>query len=383
MPADLTPYQIRVSRGSAVSTEPRISIIILVTDDTGMLERCLQSLTDTHSLDDRSEVIVLGNGTPDQALASVGARHDITLLRSAINHGFGGGCNLAVRCARGQRLVFLNDDVVVGDGWLNALDRALDDDDDIAVAGSKVLLSADRLQEAGSILWRDGSTSGRGRDRRPDLPEYSVSRRVDYVSFCSAIVRRAAWDVAGGFDERYFPAYYEDADLCLTLQRLGWRVMFEAASIVTHAEGGSGRRDYRDFLSRRNQAHFVAKWAPVLQEYDDPPSTERDRLTSEEHAVRRTEHRRAPAKPTGSATSHVAQPATATAFDDLDILVVDVRHLSAALSVAAAYIDRLREEATSIDVATHLKRRLLTARTNAARRLRRHRSHGWNRRRPL
>ena len=212
----------------------------------------------------------MANGTPAPALAALEDREDLVLLRSPVNHGFSGGCNLAVRCARGERLVFINDDVTVSPGWLEALHSALDRDPDVAVAGGRVLLTGDGLQEAGGVLWRDGSTSGVGRGAAPSSPTHAIPRTVDYVSFCCAMVRRAAWHEAGGFDERYFPAYYEDLDLCLTLTGLGWKVVYEPTAVVQHTEGGSASRDFRDFLSRRNQAKFVAKWAAVLSGYEQP-----------------------------------------------------------------------------------------------------------------
>ncbi len=143
-----------------------------------------------------------------------------------MNHGFGGGCNLAARFARGERLVFLNDDAVVTPGWLTALCAAMDSDDRIGVVGSAILLADGRLQEVGDVIWRDGSTSHLGRGLVSTAAAHLDLRDVDYVSFCSAMVRRQTWDDVGGFDERFFPAYYEDADLCLSARvpRLAYRV---------------------------------------------------------------------------------------------------------------------------------------------------------------
>ncbi|MGH7721339.1 MAG: glycosyltransferase family 2 protein, partial [Candidatus Dormibacteria bacterium] len=294
MAVDLTAYRIGVRRGAGVAPRPRTSIIALVTNDTTMLSRCLRTVEGTLPADDAAEVIVLANGTPAPALAGLEHGENIVLISSPVNHGFAGGCNLAVRCARGERLVFLNDDVTVREGWLEGLHGVLDRDADTAVAGSRVILSGGRLQEAGSVLWRDGSTSGIGRGHDPQARRYSAPRIVDYVSFCSAMVRRSAWEEAGGFDERYFPAYYEDLDLCLTLNSLGWKVMYEPASVVEHDEGGSAARHLRDFLSRRNQARFVAKWSSVLDGYENPPTTETDRADAEDRALGRAARRRWP-----------------------------------------------------------------------------------------
>lgn len=364
MASDPSLYAIRVDRGSTVADDPGTSIIILVTQDTTMVRRCLRTVAAAASPDDRSEVIVVANGTSEGALAALENQQDIVLIRSPVNHGFAGGCNLAVRCARGDRLVFLNDDTAVTPGWLGGLHRALDADQHTAVAGSKVLLREDRLQEAGCVLWRDGGTSGVGRGRLPREKEFSFSRPVDYVSFCSAMVRREAWREADGFDERYFPAYYEDVDLCLTLRQLGWRVTYEATSVVLHSEGGSATPDYRAFLSRRNRAAFVAKWASVLHEYDPPPVTESDLPGSVQRALRRSAERLLPTHIAASGKQR-ALPVV-DAFDDLESLALDVRHLLASVDVTGEYIAHLQAEESRRgirDVVRHrLRRRLVQLR---------------------
>jgi GT2 family glycosyltransferase len=339
-----SPYRISVHRGAAVAADPLASIIILVTSDTTKLQRCLRSVAATVSSDHPCEVIVVANGTPVRAADQLGTRDDVIVLRSPVNHGFAGGCNLAARCARGDRLVFLNDDVAVTAGWLDGLHQALDRDPKVAVVGSKVVLSDGRLQEAGCVLWRDGSTSGAGRGGAPEAPEFSSARRVDYVSFCSAMVRRTAWQEAGGFDERYFPAYYEDVDLCLTLHQLGWTVQYEPSSIVYHDEGGSASPGYRSFLSTRNQAMFVAKWAHVIARYDPPPARDADLPRAVEHALRSTAERPIPSR------TEAGRPWSAdrvvVAFDDLEALAVEVRHLTAAVAVDADYIRAVQAEAS-------------------------------------
>jgi len=261
----------RVRRGSTVPESPAVSIIVLITATADRLLRCLASITRHRDEGPLAEILVLANGTSAAALAALEARDDILLIRSAVNNGFGGGCNWAVRYARGGRLVFINDDAVATAGWLATLSGAMDDDGRIGVVGSRVLLTDGRLQEAGNVVWRDGSTSHLGRGLPADEPALLARRDVDYVSFCSAMVRRDAWDQVGGFDDDSFPAYYEDVDLCLSLRALGWRVVCEPASVVVHEEGASTPVHLRQFLSRRNQKRFVVKWTTALASLPEPP----------------------------------------------------------------------------------------------------------------
>ncbi len=346
-----------------VAAAPAVTVIVLVTSELTSLARCLRSVHEFTSADAAYEVIIVANGTDAARLQAIRQRDDLTLIHSPVNLGFAGGCNLATRFARGARLVFLNDDVVVTPGWLEGLTGAMDEDERVAVVGSKVLMPDGRLQEAGSVLWNDGSTSGVGRGDDPDAVPYQRRRPVDYVSFCSAMVRRTAWDNAGGFDERYFPAYYEDADLCLSLQARGWAVIYEPTSVVHHEQGGSASRDYRDFLSRRNQRAFADKWAAVLSQYRDPPR-DGERVRAEEKALRESARRQS----TVAAPAPVEhQPAVnlVTTIDDGEATVLIADKLYADGVVKADYIRLLEERAAGrgiIDVVRSRLRRHLPSR---------------------
>jgi GT2 family glycosyltransferase len=347
----------RVRRGAQVADAPAVSVIALATHNVTLLERCLRSVREVASHNIRNEVIVVANGTAPAALGDISARQDIVLIESPVNLGFGGGCNLAARLARGERLVFLNDDVVVTPGWLEGLNRVMEEDERTAVVGSKVLLRDGGLQEAGCVLWSDGSTSGVGRGDDPSKPAYLERREVDYVSFCSAMVRRSAWEAAGGFDDRYFPAYYEDVDLCLTMQVGGWRVMYEPTSVVHHAEGASASREFRDFASRRNQRQFVAKWAAILSTYRHPP-TNAERADAVEQALRQASKRQA-AMHAPAAAHH--RPPAADVSDLLDDAVTSkliVDKLYADSLVKAEYIQLLEERVANRGVRDVLRTRL-------------------------
>jgi GT2 family glycosyltransferase len=272
MDATTTLPEPSVRRGSLVPADPAVSIIILVTQHTGRLRRCLASIDEHRPATPASEVLVVANGTPEGELRWLTARDDLVLLAAGVNLGFGGGCNWAATVAAAPRLLFMNDDAVATAGWLDGLRRRLDDDDTVGVAGSRILLANGTLQEAGGVVWRDGTTSGVGRGMDPNAPEYTIGRDVDYVSFCSTMVARETWNAVGGFDPRYFPAYYEDTDFCLTARSLGWRVVCEPRSVVIHEEGGSTSVSFKRFLTRRHRELFVAKWLATLAGAEPPPS---------------------------------------------------------------------------------------------------------------
>ena len=126
------------------------------------------------------------------------------------------------------------------------------------------------LQEAGQILWADGSTSCVGHDLPPEARANEWARRVDYCSASSLMVRKATWDALGGLDESFFPAYCEDVDLCLRIADGGQSVWYEPTSVVCHLESRSTSFRYKRFLIERNRAELVFWWSDLLAEREPP-----------------------------------------------------------------------------------------------------------------
>lgn len=372
MDATTTLPEPSVRRGSLVPANPAVSIIILVTEHTGRLRRCLASLDEHRRATPVSEVLVVANGTAEEDLHWLTARDDLVLLAAGVNLGFGGGCNWAASIAAAPRLLFMNDDAVATAGWLDELCRGLDGDHTVGVAGSRILLANGTLQEAGGVVWRDGTTSGVGRGMDPNAPEYNVVRDVDYVSFCSTMVARETWNDVGGFDPRYFPAYYEDTDFCLTARSLGWRVVCVPASVVIHEEGGSTSPSFKRFLTRRHRELFVAKWEGSLAGAEPPPS-----LTTGQRAVRRALDRAAVRARDGVAkrrsrasepVRHSSAPGTPAAEAHVDQLGA-LRGLEV---VNQEFIDALTRELDVKGPATAVRRLSRSLRSRAGRMLTRH-----------
>ena len=264
--SDETP----VRRGERVPSEPVVSVCIPVVSNHGLIESCLDSLADSRPSVD-TEVVVVANGLVADGLSSLQKRDDIVLVFSAVNTGFSGGNNLAAGIARGGFLLFLNDDSLVEAGFIDRLLHVVDGDPLIAAAGGKILSADGTLQEAGSVLWSDGWAAHVGAGLPAESPAYGDRREVDYISANGLLVDRQAWDAVGGFDERYFPAYYEDVDLCLALLERGYRVVYEPGAQLRHLESQSTSAAFRSFLLLRNRAQLLAKWSTLLQTFPDHP----------------------------------------------------------------------------------------------------------------
>lgn len=247
---------------------PRVSIIVLTRRDVEMLRRCLTALSRNLRGDPAAEVIVLLNGADDEVVAFcerdvAGARVE----RSRVNLGFPGGCNLAAGRARGEFLVFLNDDAEVAPGWLESLVQSADEHPRAGAIGSRLLFADGSVQEAGAVVWRDGTTAQVGRERAPGRRRYACLRRVDYGSAASLLVRRSTWDAVGGFDEEYFPGYYEDVDLCLAIRSYGQEVLYEPRARVVHHVSPPDP-DVDAGLFQRNAARLRAKWSTLLTDHE-------------------------------------------------------------------------------------------------------------------
>ena len=269
-------------------TSPRASILIVCHRRVDMLVGCLESLDRNPTDEISSERIVLFNGTPeaDRELARQAVR-GARVIVSSVNLGFGGGNNRAARVARGEYLVLLNDDAIVEPGWLEALVATADAHSDAGAVGSRVLLPDGTLQEAGSIIWRDGSTLGVGRGLPAGSRRYDYLHEVDYASACSLLVRREVFEQIGGFDERYFPAYNEDVDLCLTIRKRRQRVLYQPRSVVVHHESVTGG-EARTFLILRGRRLLREKWGPELGRFAEPAPWDETAIELAVHRARRS-----------------------------------------------------------------------------------------------
>lgn len=248
------------------SDAPDVSIVIPVYNQAGHTLACLRALA-AHPPSARCEIIVVDDGSSDETATWLPAITGLHYHRRAANGGFIAACNDGASRARGRFIVFLNNDTVPQPGWLDALLDTFTTCPDAGLVGAQLIYPDGRLQEAGGVVFDDGSGWNYGRFDAPDDPRYASLRDADYCSGAAVMVPAEVFRALGGFDTRYAPAYYEDTDLAFAVRASGRRVLYQPASRVVHLEGitagtdlASGTKAYQV----RNRHVFAEKWAQAL-----------------------------------------------------------------------------------------------------------------------
>src|SRR5271157_383155 len=249
-----------------------ISIIIPVFNHWDDTRNCLLSIAQsTAGLS--FEVIVVDDGSTEETSEMLGQVEGLIQLRNDVNLGFIGSCNRGAAAARGEFLVFLNNDTQVTPGWLEALRRTFHDIPGTGLAGAKLLYPDGRLQEAGGMIWRDASGSNYGKFDDPDHPRYNFAREVDYCSGACVMIPRALFERCGGFDTYYKPAYYEDTDLAFKIHHSGHKVIYQPLARVIHHEGltsGISARKGVKSYQQVNRSKFQERWRDRLAAHPEP-----------------------------------------------------------------------------------------------------------------
>jgi GT2 family glycosyltransferase len=269
-----------------------VAIVIVNYNSGAHLEACLASIEAQDIWGATPpDVIVVDNASRDGSERVAAARSSgVRLVRNDVNRGFGAAVNQAAALTTASRLLLLNPDCELERGAVETLADALDANSDAALAAPQ-LLNADGTTQAsargepGALTGLFGRHSALARwfpnaaPARRNLPAADIVRSgaavadVDWVMGACMLIRRAAFDEVGGFDEGYF-LYWEDADLCHRLRARGARILYVPSARVRHAGARSAEssaeahrlavREFHRSAYRYYRLHVVpSPWHPA------------------------------------------------------------------------------------------------------------------------
>lgn len=240
--------------------EPIASVIVVVYNGWPYLENCLDSLRRT--LPPEAEVIIVDNGSTDGSAALVRERMpEARLLVNQTNRGFAAACNQGAAAARGEMLVFLNQDTRAEPGWLEALLEPFRDST-VGLTTPTILWMDDPewIQSCGQDVHYTGLVFAR--NFNASRATLSGARPADVAAVSGAVfaIRRKLWEELGGFAEKFY-MYYEETDLSWRAARAGCRCLHIPASAVYHA----GRLDRPSPLAL--YCSFRNRWLTVWRNW--------------------------------------------------------------------------------------------------------------------
>jgi len=246
------------------TTSPQLSVVLVFYQQAHLSYLCLQALLEF--ADVSYELVIVDNNSIDGTTQLLDKIDNAKIIRNAENLGFVKAVNQAVEVATGEYVLLLNNDALIEKGTLSNALAVIAEDQSVGAVGAKIKLLDGSMQEAGSIIWKDGSCLGYGRGSSPDDYQFMFQRDVDYCSGAFLLFRRCTFNALNGFDLDYAPAYYEESDFCIRLQKQGQRIVYVPTSQITHYEfASSGGMEAAQKLQTEHRKVLCAKHADFLE----------------------------------------------------------------------------------------------------------------------
>lgn len=241
-----------------------VSIIVPVFNRLAYTRDCLHGIMEfTPAM---YEVIVVDNGSTDGSGDWLAGVPGLRLLRNETNHGFARACNAGAAIARGEWLLFLNNDTIPQPGWLTAMIAAAERDPRIAIVGSKLIYPQSETVQHGGVSFGTSRLPQHDYEHAdPDHDAVSVDREVDAVTGACLLTRRARFRELDGFDTGFVNGF-EDVDFCLRARQQGGRILFCAHSRLLHYKSVSAPRiDTR--TDKANIELFRSRWDRYIADH--------------------------------------------------------------------------------------------------------------------
>lgn len=261
LPAGAQPYldgyrEIATGGTKREDRSPKVSIIIPVFNELGYTKQCLRALADASGPYPACEIIVADDGSTDDTPSFLAAMDgQIHVVRNPVNGGFARACNAGAKAARGEYLLFLNNDTVPKPGWLKSLVEAAERQR-ADICGGRLLYPDGTVQHAGVAFNEDSVPCHIFRGFPAGDPAVTRRRVLQCVTAACMLVKRSLFESLGGFDEEYRNGF-EDVDFCLRAGDAGGKILYVPESVVLHHEESTPERKDHD---RGNLDRFLGRW---------------------------------------------------------------------------------------------------------------------------
>ena len=257
--------------------EPLVSIIIPNKDESETLAACLQSIREKTTYKNYEILIVENNSTTDEIFAyyeELAHEENIRLLRWEKEFNYSAINNFAARKARGEYLLFLNNDVtVITPQWLEEL-LGVCQRPEVGAAGVKLLYPDNTIQHAGCVIGIGGIAGSMFVDMPAERSGYlhkaSIMQDMSAVTAACMMMKKKVFEEVGGFAEKLAVAF-NDMDLCLRVNKAGHLVVYDPDVQLYHAESKTrGAEDSKEKVRRfqREIEYMRCHWMHILKNGD-------------------------------------------------------------------------------------------------------------------
>jgi GT2 family glycosyltransferase len=248
---------------------PKISIIIPTKDRIDLLKRCIESIQNRSSYDNY-EIIIVDNMSQEEETAAyldgLGKSYRIIKFNEKFNYSKLN--NYAAEFARGEHLLFLNNDIeVLNSDWLEAM-LEQSQRDEIGCVGAKLLYPDRKIQHVGVVVGWGGRAEHIYKWLHSNdigyMGHFVSIRNYSAVTAACMMLRKSIFNEVGGFDER-FEIGFGDVDLCLRVRELGYENLFTPYAELLHYESATRGRSFSFDPHPNDTKRFIERWQEYIK----------------------------------------------------------------------------------------------------------------------
>lgn len=249
---------------------PRVSLIVPTRDQYKLLHACVEGIMHCTDYPNLELIIVDNNSTDSKTLEYLSKleKKGVKIIRHPFPFNYSTINNRAAKQATGDLIGLLNNDIeVIEENWLKEMVAQLLRPK-IGIVGAKLMWPNRMVQHSGVVVGINSLAAHTGNTWNQEEPGYmglnQISRRQSAVTAACILTSKDVFELTGGLDEVAFPVAFNDVDFCLTVQELGYHIIWTAFSNLIHAESASRGKDRtpeKQARALREQELFTKRWS--------------------------------------------------------------------------------------------------------------------------